>query len=236
MYSDTIEVTCPACGIETMHSIIKTNSDMLVRCKICGTVHIAAKLKDITKEKFIDIRTVISTGDSSFVRRSRVPDEILKVGMEFVAEDENTGEATPVTITSIEVEDKRVEKAKADQITTLWTRAIDRVTVKISINLGMITESVEIKTQGDREFVIGNYEKIKGWSYIIKKIAQRGGKMISRPGTSVLAKDIIRIFADPGKDYKFKNRSRRKNFHGSFHGSIIRKGKSVWSLRSRGSA
>ena len=173
------------------------------------------------------VRVIISTRDKSVHSKAMLSGIITK-GDELVIDDEETGEAVLAEVTSIEVGDKRMDSAKADEIKTIWARGIEEVIVKIAVSHRETTESITMRVPGDREFVVGekidvNNRKLK----IIRiKIREKGFK--SRKGVAVRAKDIKRIYADSGiKEPRRLSRAKGERV-------VIKKRESVWSLRSRG--
>ena len=57
-------------------------------------------------------------------------------------------EAYGVEVTAIECGGRRLPRAKAKDITTLWTRTIDRVVVKISVHDGRKTIPLYLECEG----------------------------------------------------------------------------------------
>ncbi len=175
------------------------------------------------KSRKVLVRVIVSKGAESFHMRALLSG-IIRVGDEFVVDDETTGEAHPVQVTSIESGDKRLGSAQVEDIKTVWARAIEEVAVKISIPLGEITESIEMQVQGDMEFVIGEKIKINNRELEIKQIKIREGSFKRLKGIAIKAKNIKRIYADAGI------RKTKKIFRGGGR-VVIKKRESVWSLK-----
>ncbi len=213
-----LETSCPSCSPDepVSHKVLKS---MLIKCEECGDVH------NRIMERKVPVRVIVSIGDKS-IRIRTLLSGIIRVGDELVMDDETSGDAYPVHISSIEVGDKRIETARAEDIKTIWARAIDEVVVKIAISHRETTESIEMKVPGDREFVIG--EKIKADSRDLKiiRIKIRDGKFKSRKGVAVKASNIKRIYADSGQKEprRFSKPSERV---------VIKKRESVWSLKHK---
>ena len=135
-YSMFVTVHCPQCNDETEHEVVAESRDLLVRCMSCG--HHQRIQKEREPPVFL-IKPIVSREGTSRV-----------CGIEFAEEDEcNAGDhlvaecgddAFGVEVTAIECGDKRMKQAKAPDITTLWTRAIEQVVVKISIHDGRKTD------------------------------------------------------------------------------------------------
>ncbi|SNQ61369.1 HVO_0476 family zinc finger protein [Candidatus Methanoperedens nitratireducens] len=188
-------------------------------CENCGKMHEAPKPRNV------QVRVIVSKGEESVHRKALLSD-VIRTGDELLIDDEATGEANIVRITSIEVGDKRRNSARAEDIKTIWARAIDEVIVKIAVSHRETTESIEMRVPGEREFIIGEKVKPDNRELEIKKIKIRDGGFKSRRGTAVAAKDIRRIYADPGivEPKRFSKGER----------VVIRKRESVWSLRHKG--
>lgn len=190
-----IEVECPSCSPEEEvgHEVLKEGQSPIVRCLECGQVH-AAKLKT---PKSVSLKVIVSKMDISNTYKTELDSEtVLQVDDELVVDDEETGVVVPILITSLEAGGKRIQIARAEDIETIWGRAIDEVTVKFSAQSGTEkTEVIEKRVPGDYEFVIGAEERVGKTSLFITKIKVRDGAFRSRKGDAVLAKYVKRIFA-----------------------------------------
>lgn len=189
------------------------------KCENCGPVD------EDPKPRNVQVRVIVSKGEES-VHRKALLSGVIRTGDELLIDDEVTGEANLVRITSIEVGDKRKDSAPAEVIKTIWARSIDEVIVKIAVSHRETTESIELRVPGEREFIVGEKVKLDNRELEIKKIKIRDGGFKSRKGTAVAAKDIRRIYADPGI-------VERKRFSKSER-VVIKKRESVWSLRHKG--
>ncbi|MFU8766687.1 MAG: HVO_0476 family zinc finger protein [Candidatus Methanoperedens sp.] len=220
---DNIEAGCPACSPEepVPHTILKDAEEMLLQCDECGSIH---RQKKETKEKEVPVRVIISKDEESFHRTVMLSGRI-ETGEELLVDDEVTGEANLVEITSIEVGDKRKASADARDIKTIWARATDEVTVKIAVNYRETTDSIEMKVPGDREYVVGDKITVNNKNVNIVRIKIRDGGFKSRKGSKVLAKYIKRIYCQPGM-----LEPRRISRTGGR--VVVKKRESVWSLKS----
>ena len=81
------------------------------------------------------------------------------------------------------------------EIETIWARAIDRVSLKVSINKGAITEPHSFDVDGDRTFSVGGVYSFGPISFRIKKIKLRDGRFLNKEGEEAKAYQIKRIFA-----------------------------------------
>ncbi|AEH61731.1 conserved hypothetical protein [Methanosalsum zhilinae DSM 4017] len=211
--NDEIETECPVCSPKTpvLHDILKSGQNPMVRCMDCEHIHPVT----IEKKSPVDIRIIVSEGDRSFdLIMPMDPEDVVHVGEELIVDDETSGEAYPVIITSIESGDRRVQSAIAEKIDALWTRATGEVNVKISIHSGTETIPVTTTVPGDREFIVGEEEQVGGKFFVITQIKVRDGKFVSRSGNTVKAKHIKRVFG----------RKKSRNWG---------EGRTAWSLKKR---
>lgn len=217
---EKIETPCPSCSplMPVPHLILKGTKDMLLQCEECNSVHKERKTKNAL------VRVIVSKGDKSIHTRAMLSGTI-RTGDELIIDDEQTGEAALVRVTSLEVGVKRTDFAKAEDIKTIWARAIDEVIVKIAISHRETTESIELRVPGDSEFVIGEKVLVNNRELKIIRIKIRDGGFKSRNGVAIKAKDIKRIYADSGiKEPKRISKGERV---------VIKRRESVWSLKSR---
>ncbi len=219
---EKIDAPCPSCSpLEPVpHVILKGERDILLQCESCRSVHREKKPKKIM------VRVIVSRGEKA-IHASAMLSGIISKNDELVIDDEKTGEAVLVKVTSLEVGDKRKDSAAAEDITTLWARAIDEVVVKIAVSRGGITESLELRVPGEQEFVIGDKVKVNSRELKIIRIKIRDEGFKSRKGVAVRAKDIRRIYADSGiREQKIRRA-------GAGERVVIKKRESVWSLKSK---
>ena len=190
-----VEVECPSCSPkeEVPHEVLKEGQSPVVRCLECGQVH-SAKLE---KKRTVNVRAIVSRKDESVTCKTELDSgTVIYVDDEMVVDDEETGMVCPILITSIEVGEKRVNSARTEEIDTVWGRAIDEITIKFSVQSGIEkTEALQKTVQGDREFTVGEEEKVGDTWVTITKIKVRDGAFRSRKGDVVAAKYAKRIFA-----------------------------------------
>lgn len=215
---ETLETTCPSCSPDepVTHKVLKST---MLQCEECGEVH------SERAQKKVPVRVIVSIGDKSVRMRSMLSG-VIRAGEELVVDDETSGEAYPVQVSSIEVGDKRKDSAPVDEIKTIWARAIDEVVVKIAISHRQTTESIEMKVPGDREFVIGENIRIDSRELKIIRIKIRESGFKSRKGVAIKASDIKRLYAESGQ---------KEPRHISKGGErvVIKKRESVWSLKRK---
>ena len=91
-------------------------------------------------------------------------------------------EAYGVEVTAIECGGKRLPRAKAKDITTLWTRTIDRVVVKISVHDGRKTIPLYLECEGEDEFVVGEKYVVDGKRFTLSHLKLRDGPLMRKEG------------------------------------------------------
>ncbi|MCL9812817.1 HVO_0476 family zinc finger protein [Natranaeroarchaeum aerophilus] len=203
--SDTTErigARCPSCSpdAETVHEVLKPGGQATVRCTECGHVHKVRIEEDRTVERDV----VVSQEDESFSATAEPPaDETLATGEEFVLD---TPEAImTVRITSLELDgDKRVDEASAEDVSTIWTRAVGNVGVNTTIHpkdgRREETRSVTLQVPGDYEFTVGATDKLAGEKFTIEGIVVRddatGYKFdkLDHDRDTAVAKDVKRLY------------------------------------------
>jgi len=139
------------------------------------------------------VRVIVNKGKESIHTKAMLSGIVRKED-ELLIDDEKTGEAFLVKVTSIEIGDKRPDEADAKDIKTIWSRAIDEAIVKFAISHRETTESVSMRVPGDREFVIGDKVEVNNRKLKIIRIKIRDGGFKSRKGVAVCAKNIKRIW------------------------------------------
>src|SRR5665648_1218470 len=155
-----IDIECPSCSPreEVGHEVLKEGQSSLVRCMKCGQVH-PVKMKT---PKNVSVRVIVSKMDTSNTFKTDLDSEtVIQVDDELVVDDEETGMVCPILITSLEAGGKRVNAGIAEEIETVWGRAIDEITVRFSAQEGTEkTDVIEKRVPGDYEFVVGAEERV----------------------------------------------------------------------------
>ena len=198
-------VACPSCSLarETVHEVLTTGGGTAtVRCTECGHTHKA----DLASEDTVERTVVVSQDGESFTASVDVSaDERVETGDEFVLETEDV--ILQVRITGIEVgPERRVERTTAGDVETFWTRAVDNVTVPVTVHPrdgdGDGTRSLDLRLPGDEEFTVGEtYEfgdeefEIAGIHVRDDAIERYDFQKLGHEGDTVLGKDVKRIYA-----------------------------------------
>ena len=186
-----ITAHCPDCADETEHEVVAESRDQLVRCTTCG--HHQRVPKEREPQSLL-IKTIISREGTSMVGAIELAeDDECSVEDHLVAECGD--DAFGVQVASIELTgDKRVQRAKAKDILTLWTRAIEQVVVKISIHDGRKTIPVYMPCDGEQEFTVGEKYVVSGKRFQISHLKLRDGPLMRKEGWKTVAHRIKRIY------------------------------------------
>ncbi|MBM4248774.1 MAG: hypothetical protein FJ149_04955 [Euryarchaeota archaeon] len=88
-------------------------------------------------------------------------------------------EGMPCLVTAVEVGTRRVPRAKASSIGTLWLKRHDRVKVKVSINTGRKTISRELWAAPDERFEVGDIVTAGDVKVLVHSI-NTGGRRLRR--------------------------------------------------------
>lgn len=205
--SDTqerIPKPCPSCSpdLETVHEVLSPGGGSLtVRCSECGHVH---KVRP-EREREVTLDVVVSQGGESFTANVTTPeDETLEAGDEFLLETEEV--LSTVRVTSIEVgEERREDRARADEVETVWTREVDNVSVNVTVHpedgARDDSRSTTIHVPGDYELEVGATEEFGDDEFTIDAIVVRGDASgynrdrYEEEGDMVFAKDAKRVYA-----------------------------------------
>ena len=194
-------LACPACSptVETVHEVLKPGGQATVRCTECGHVH----KTEIPEPQTVETDVVVSQDGESFSASTDVPaKETLATGEEFLLE---TAEAImTVRITSLEVGDGRREEATAEDVDTIWTRAVGNVSVSVTAHPKGgehdETRSFDLQVPGDYEFVVGETDELSNEEFTVEGILVRDDAVgydhekLDFDGDAVVAKDIKRVY------------------------------------------
>ena len=185
-----IAVTCPECKDETEHEVVAESRDLLVRCTTCGHHHRIPKERE---PQSLMIKAIVSReGTSQVCNIELAGDDVCNVDDHLVAECGD--DAFGVEVTAIECGEKRVKKAKAAAITTLWTRAIEQVVVKISIHDGWKTLPLYMECDGEQQFVVGEVYAAGKKRFKVSHLKLRDGPLMRKEGWKTVAHRIKRIY------------------------------------------
>ena len=188
----TIPLSCPSCGEECEHEVLGDSRNPVVRCTLCGHTHRQVPPKE---EEEVPVRVIVSSeGESRVCSAPLGPGESVSLG-DFLAA-ECGEEVFGVEVTSIEVGGRRVKKARARDVSTLWTRAIDQVVVRASIHRGWVTRAVSVVCGGEEEFAVGASWTFGPIPFRITHMKLRDGRVLRREGQAAPARSVKRIYGN----------------------------------------
>jgi uncharacterized Zn finger protein len=191
MEQDLILLECPVCGEETDFELLKDPPDALVRCTECGHT-----MRTTLKEpKIFLVKAVVSHGISSHTGTIELMEgDVIHTGDFLVAEvgDESYG----VEVMSIEKDNARREKLPAEEIAVLWTRLVDKVIIRASLNKGAVTIPLYEQVPGDKVYTIDHITSVGGKQFRVTRIKLRKGNVIERKDKTALAREIKRIYGE----------------------------------------
>jgi uncharacterized Zn finger protein len=199
--TERVALACPACSParETVHEVLKPGGQATVRCTECSHVHKTALPEARTVERSV----VVSQDGESLSATADVPEtETLAVGEEFLLE---TDEAImTVRITSLELDSGRADEAIAEDVKTLWTRAVGNVSVPVTAHpksgTGDDTRSFDLQVPGDYEFVVDETDELGSEEFTVEGIYLRDDAhgyehdKLDYAGDTAVAKDIKRLY------------------------------------------
>jgi uncharacterized Zn finger protein len=184
---------CPECGREEEHQVLSKTRGWRVRCVACGTVRQVPEKKERAPLK---VKAIVSEEDRSKVCIIELAaDEVCRIGDHHVA---SCGEDyTGVEISAIERGPQRVRRARARDITALWTRKIEQVQVRVSVHDGKTTIPVMLDVSGEEPFVVGEVYRHGNRRFRIATMKLRDGDSLRKDGQKAVAMRIKRIYAYP---------------------------------------
>ena len=156
-----------------------------MRCADCGTAHPIQK----ERERLANVRVIVNRDGLSQPYNVNLPaEDDLRVGGELLVDDQ-TKDVVLAEITSLET-DRRVETATAREVKTVWARAVDNVTLKVSVYNNGVTRPLSTQASGKDVFERGEVLEMDGIRFQVIKIKLRGEGFADRAE----AKDIVRVW------------------------------------------
>ncbi|KDS91080.1 zinc finger protein [Halorubrum saccharovorum] len=200
---DRVGLACPSCspGEETVHEVLRPGGQATVRCTECDHTHKA----EIPEEETVRLTVVVSQDGESFSTEMDVPaDTYVATGEEFVVDSPDA--LMQVRVTGIEVgPEQRVEEADIETVETLWTRAVDNVTVPVTLHPkdgdADQTRSLRVNVPGDHEFTVGETATFGEEEFTIEGVQIREDapeyrhEKLDHEGDFAYAKDCKRVYA-----------------------------------------
>ena len=185
-----ITAYCPECKEECEHEVVADARDRVVRCTTCNHVQ---RIKKERASEPITVKAIVSREDSSVVCGiDLMPDDECSIDDRLVAECGD--DAFGVEITGIETGERRVQRARAKAITSLWTRVIEQVVVKISVHDGRRTIPLYKESGGEAPFVVGDIYTVQGKRFKITQLKLRDGPLMRKEGWKTVAHRIKRVY------------------------------------------
>jgi uncharacterized Zn finger protein len=202
--TERVAAACPACSPDapTAHELLKPGGRATVRCSDCGHVH----KTELETETTVERRVIVSQDGDSFEAYGEMPpDERIVAGEEFLLE---TDEAIfTVRVTDLELVDSgRSKSADAEEVKTIWTRAVGNVSVDLTLHARDDRQggsrSLKIQVPGDEAFVVGETHEYGDESFTVESVIVREAALgdykfehLKYDGDRVLAKDVKRLYA-----------------------------------------
>lgn len=191
MDNDMILLDCPVCLEETDFEILKEPPEAVVKCTVCGHV-MRVTLKE---PKVFTVKAVVSYGNDSHTGSIELLEgEIITVGDYLVAEVGD--DSFSVEVTSIEENNARRQKLPAEKIEVLWTRLVDQVIIRASLNKGAVTIPLYENVDGNKAYTIGQITSVGGKQFRVTRIKLRKGNVITRKDKSAEAHEIKRVYGE----------------------------------------
>lgn len=183
----SVYLDCERCRSRTLHATLRGRAgrrglDVLVKCTRCGTTGRRSVATGLT----IKVPLIISSMGTSKRENLEVrQDDELSVGqVVFLGE-------LPVKITALEYGGRRLLRAKASEVGTVWAKRYDRVRVRISVARGRRTKSDEAWLEPSQSVGVGDILDFGERSVLVNSIKVKGRNL--RRG-SASAGDIVRLY------------------------------------------
>jgi len=198
-----VGLVCPSCSPseETVHEVLRPGGQATVRCTDCDHTY----KTEIPEEETAELDIVVSQDGESFTTRMDVPaDTYVAAGEEFVVDSDDA--LMQVRVTGIEVgPEQRVEEANIEDIETLWTRAVDNVSVSVTLHPkdgnADETRSLRVNVPGDYEFTVDETVEFGDEEFVVEGLQIRDDapeyrhEKLDHAGDFAYAKDLKRVYA-----------------------------------------
>jgi len=187
-----ITAYCPECADECEHEVIADSRQRLLRCTRCR--HVQRQKKEKAPDPVLLKAIVSHEGGSTVCGIEMMPDDECAVEDRLVAECGE--EAFGVEVTAVECGQKRVLRARAKDITAVWTRVIDEVVVRFSVHSGRQTIPLYKVCEGEEAFIVGEPYTVKGTRFTISHLKLRDGPLMRKEGWKTVAHRIRRVYGN----------------------------------------
>jgi uncharacterized Zn finger protein len=188
-----MRVYCPECRRMEEHTVLAQSRQTRLRCMVCGSVH---QIPTAKEQPPLLVKTIVSEEATSRICGIELlADEPCQVGDHHVAAcgEEYIG----VEITAIERGQQRVRKARAKDITALWSRKIEEVLVRVSVHDGRATVPLVLRVSGEEPFVVGEVYRVGNRRFRIAHMKMRDGAALRHEGQKGIARKIKRVYGYP---------------------------------------
>ena len=186
---DVIYLECPDCDDITAHDVLKgkmgkASLEGTMRCQECNRTFTTT----VMLPKIMPTKVIVSNGRTSEPTTVDLEsDDLIVLDDEFFLDD-----GRRVKVTGIDVVDgRKVKKAPATDVKTIWGVQFDVLNIKVSINDVQKTYAKYIEAEPDDEYTIGDTLHFENVDCLIHSIKIRD-RMLRR-GTAE-ARDIVRIY------------------------------------------
>lgn len=172
---EEVETPCPACKAPQAHhvkkgEVVKSGAGVegTFTCRRCGHTHQGLVLIPLP----VEVPLIVSRdAEAEPLAVQVLEEEEIRVGDEFEVED------ALVEVTSIEIGDtKRVRKAPAKQIKTLWGKDITEIKVAFGLNVGPETRAFETTFDPEETIGIGDKFDLDDMEVEAQKIITTSGR------------------------------------------------------------
>lgn len=181
-------VACPVCGELDVEALSESRNKLTLQCVECSHVWTTSP----PHLRLRELPIVISDEEESTKDLMTVATaDLVHLGDEF----EHAGHR--LMVTSIEVEGRHVNKAKAGEITVMHAKVFDTVPLKISVNEADVTRSYRIDVEPEFEVHIGQVLEVQGMKLAVKTLKSDQNRTLHKG--FLLARNIRRAFCDPVK-------------------------------------
>ncbi|MFA5452662.1 MAG: HVO_0476 family zinc finger protein [Candidatus Methanomethylophilaceae archaeon] len=186
---DAIYYECPKCNDLTLHEVLKgkmgkSSLEATLCCEDCKNTFTTT----VKFPKIIRTKVVISDGPvSEHIITELEEGDKITVDDEFFIED-----GRRLRVCAIELEQgKRVKKALAENVKTLWAQQFSILSIKVTINNNHVSYSRRIEAEPDDEFTIGQTINFPDMDCFVHAIKTRE-RLINRGDAE--AREIVRIY------------------------------------------
>lgn len=200
---ERVAMACPGCspGAETAHEVLATGGGYAtIRCTECQHVH----KEQLPGAERVERDVIVSQDGESTTASVEAPaGEQISRGEEFVLETEEA--ILEVRITDLQLgAEERTPRAAVEDVETIWTRAVDNVSVRTTINPADGREaesrSMKLHVPGTHEFTVGELEEHGETRFEVTGIALRDDATgyefakLDHAGDTAAAKDVTRLY------------------------------------------